>query len=157
MKVIFLEDVKNQGKKGDIKDVPNGYANNFLLKKGLAKVATKKAISALKGKQKAAEKEAQEELAAAREMKTFLEKEDTVVEVKAKGGEDGRLFGSIPSKQIAEALMEQYDVAVDKRKSTCLNPYVPLATAMYRSSCTLMWTPRFGFMSLKPSKLLKQV
>lgn len=116
MKVIFLEDVKNQGKKGDIKDVPNGYANNFLLKKGLAKVATKKAISALKGKQKAAEKEAQEELAAAREMKTFLEKEDTVVEVKAKGGEDGRLFGSIPSKQIAEALMEQYDVAVDKRK-----------------------------------------
>lgn len=116
MKVIFLEDVKNQGKKGDIKDVPNGYANNFLLKKGLAKVATKKAISALKGKQKAAEKEAEEELAAAREMKTFLEKEETVVEVKAKGGEDGRLFGSIPSKQIAEALKEQYDVSVDKRK-----------------------------------------
>lgn len=116
MKVIFLEDVKNQGKKGDIKDVPNGYANNFLLKKGLAKVATKKAISALKGKQKAAEKEAEEELAAAREMKKFLEKEETVVQVKAKGGEDGRLFGSIPSKQIAEALKEQYDVSVDKRK-----------------------------------------
>ncbi|OYW72088.1 MAG: 50S ribosomal protein L9 [Aerococcus viridans] len=62
MKVIFLADVKNQGKKGQVKEVPNGYAQNFLIKKGLAEEATSSAVSALRGQEKANEKLAQEEL-----------------------------------------------------------------------------------------------
>lgn len=66
MKVVFLADVKGQGKKGEIKEVPTGYANNFLLKKNLAKVATSAAVAELQGKTKAKEKEEAEELAAAK-------------------------------------------------------------------------------------------
>ena len=108
MKVIFLQDVKGKGKKGDIKDVPNGYAQNFLIKNNLAKPANNESMAELKGKQKAQEKHEAELLAEAEELKTVLEKEETVVRIKAKAGEDGRLFGSIPSKQ--------YSIKLDKRK-----------------------------------------
>ena len=101
MKVIFLQDVKGKGKKGDIKEVPAGYAQNYLIKNNLAKEATKSSIS---------------------QLKEFLEKEDTVVELKAKAGEDSRLFGSIPSKQIAEGLNKQYKIKLDKRKIELENP-----------------------------------
>lgn len=130
MKVIFLQDVKNQGKKGEIKEVPNGYAQNFLLKKGLAKEATKTAVSALEGQQRAAAKEAKEELEAAKALASRLADEKTVVLVKAKGGEDGRLFGSIPSKQIAQALEAQYGIKLDKRK---IELDEPLRAFGYRS------------------------
>lgn len=116
MKVIFLQDVKGKGKKGDIKDVPNGYAQNFLIKNNLAKPANNENMAELKGKQKAQEKHEAELLAEAEELKTVLEKEETVVRIKAKAGEDGRLFGSIPSKQIADALNKQYSIKLDKRK-----------------------------------------
>ncbi len=116
MKVIFLQDVKGKGKKGDVKEVPNGYAQNFLLKNNLAKEANKSSISQLAGQKKAQEKQEAEILEEAKELKGFLEKEETVVELKAKAGEDGRLFGSIPSKQIAEGLNKQYKVKLDKRK-----------------------------------------
>lgn len=122
MKVIFLEDVKGKGKKGQVKEVPNGYAQNFLIKNGLAKEANKGSISALEGQKKAQAKQEAELLAEAKEMQVFLEKEETVVEIKAKAGEDGRLFGSIPSKQIAEALNKQYKVKLDKRKIELSNP-----------------------------------
>ena len=116
MKVIFLQDVKGKGKKGDIKDVPNGYAQNFLIKNNLAKPANNESMAELKGKQKAQEKHEAELLAEAEELKTVLEKEETVVRIKAKAVEDGRLFGSIPSKQIADALNKQYSIKLDKRK-----------------------------------------
>lgn len=116
MKVIFLEDVKGQGKKGEVKDVSTGYAQNFLLKNGKAKEATKSALSELKGKKNKEKKVAAEELAEAKALKATLEDEATVVEIKAKGGEDGRLFGSVPSKQIAQGLQKQYDIKLDKRK-----------------------------------------
>ena len=116
MKVIFLQDVKGKGKKGDIKDVPNGYAQNFLIKNNLAKPANNESMAELKGKQKAQEKHEAELLAEAEELKTVLEKEETVVRIKAKAGEDGRLFGSIPSKQIADALNKQYSIKLHKRK-----------------------------------------
>lgn len=116
MKVIFLQDVKGKGKKGDIKDVPNGYAQNFLIKNNLAKPANNESMAELKGKQKAQEKHEAELLAEAEGLKTVLEKEETVVKIKAKAGEDGRLFGSIPSKQIADALNKQYSIKLDKRK-----------------------------------------
>ena len=116
MKVIFLQDVKGQGKKGDIKEVPNGYAQNFLIKNNLAKPANNESMAELKGKQKAKEKQDAEVLAEAKELKALLEKEETVVKINAKAGEDGRLFGSIPSKQIADALNKQYKIKIDKRK-----------------------------------------
>lgn len=116
MKVIFLQDVKGQGKKGDVKEVPNGYAQNFLIKKNLAKPATNEAMSVLKGQKQAEEKQAAEELQEAKGLKATLEKEETIVTIKAKGGEDGRLFGSVPTKQIATALEKQYKIKLDKRK-----------------------------------------
>ena len=75
MKVIFLQDVKGKGKKGEIKEVPSGYAQNFLIKKNLAKEATNQAIGELKGKQKSEEKHAAELLAEAKQVKKQLEKE----------------------------------------------------------------------------------
>ena len=122
MKVIFLQDVKGKGKKGDVKEVPTGYAQNYLLKNNLAKEATKSRISQLAGQKKAQEKYEAEILEEAKKLKEFLEKEDTVVELKAKAGEDSRLFGSIPSKQIAEGLNKQYKVKLDKRKIELENP-----------------------------------
>ena len=116
MKGIFLQDVKGKGKKGDIKEVPNGYAQNFLIKNNLAKPANNESMAELKGKQKAKEKQDAEVLAEAKELKALLEKEETVVKINAKAGEDGRLFGSIPSKQIADALNKQYKIKIDKRK-----------------------------------------
>ena len=116
MKVIFLADVKGKGKKGEVKEVPTGYAQNYLIKNQLAKEANKENMAELKGKQKAQAKHEAEILAEAKELKAFIEKEETVVTIKAKAGEDGRLFGSIPSKQIADALNKQYSIKLDKRK-----------------------------------------
>lgn len=122
MKVIFLQDVKGKGKKGDVKEVPTGYAQNYLIKNGLAQEANKGSISALAGQKKAQQKHEAEVLAEAEKMKEFLEKEETVIEIKAKAGEDSRLFGSIPSKQITEALNKQYQVKLDKRKLELSQP-----------------------------------
>ena len=122
MKVIFLEDVKGKGKKGEIKEVPTGYAQNFLLKNNLAKEASTGNMAELKGKKKAQEKHDAEVLQESKELQAFLEKEDTVVEIKAKAGADGRLFGSIPSKQITDALNKQYKIKVDKRKVELKQP-----------------------------------
>lgn len=122
MKVIFLKDVKGKGKKGEVKEVASGYAQNFLIKNGLAKEANKGSISELEGQKKAQEKLEAEQLAEAETMKAFLEKETTVVEIKAKAGKDGRLFGSIPSKQITDALQKQHKVKLDKRKLALEQP-----------------------------------
>ena len=114
MKVILTQDVKSQGKKGDLINVSDGYANNFLLKKGLAKVATKQAINELESKKGAEQyRKNQEELKAqniADRMKDFT------VKLTAKAGKEGKLFGSITSKDVAQALKDQYNITVDKRK-----------------------------------------
>ena len=95
MKVIFLADVKGKGKKGEIKEVPTGYAQNFLIKKNLAKEANAQAIGELRGKQKSEEKAHAELLAEAQKIKAKLEEEATVVQFTEKIGPDGRTFGSI--------------------------------------------------------------
>lgn len=114
MKVIFLKDVKGKGKKGEIKNVADGYAHNFLLKKGLAVEATNANMGQLEGQKKKEEQLAQEELEEAKRLKATLE--EITVEMKAKSGEGGRLFGSITSKQIADALKKAHDLKIDKRK-----------------------------------------
>ena len=115
MKVIFLADVKGQGKKGEIKEVPTGYAQNFLIKKKLAKEATNQAISELRGKEKSKEKAHAEMVAEAEKIKAKLAEEATLVQFVEKVGPDGRTFGSITSKKIAEELDKQLGIKVDKR------------------------------------------
>lgn len=128
MKVIFLQDVKGKGKKGEVKEVPNGYANNFLLKNGLAKEATSSAVSELKGKKQARENQETEILQEAQELKGFLEKEENAIEIKTKAAEDGRLFGSVTTKQIVSAAKKQLNVALDKRKIEMNVPMRSLGT-----------------------------
>ena len=114
MKVILLQDVKAQGKKGDLINVSDGYARNFLFPKGLAKEANKQVMNEYNSKQEAAayHKSVEEEKARniAERMKEFT------VELFAKAGENGKLFGSITSKDVAEALKQKYNIALDKRK-----------------------------------------
>lgn len=122
MKVIFLQDVRGKGKRGEVKDLPDGYAQNFLIKQGKAKAATKGAMSQLKGQQEAEEKREAEVKAEAEQLKLKLEDDATVVELTAKVGTDGRLFGAISSKQIIQALSKQYDIKLDKHKMELNEP-----------------------------------
>ena len=115
MKVIFLADVKGKGKKGEIKEVPTGYAQNFLIKKNLAKEANAQAIGELRGKQKSQQKAHAEMVAEAQAIKAKLEEEATVVAFTEKVGPDGRTFGSITNKKIADELQKQFGLKIDKR------------------------------------------
>ncbi|ETP66994.1 50S ribosomal protein L9 [Planococcus glaciei] len=114
MRVVFLKDVKGKGKKGEVKNVADGYAHNFLLKNNLAKEADQAAISQLAGQKKKQEKEAAQELEDAKALKEKLE--SLTIELKAKSGEGGRLFGSITTKQVATALEKAHGIKLDKRK-----------------------------------------
>ncbi|WP_436855477.1 50S ribosomal protein L9 [Staphylococcus caeli] len=114
MKVIFTQDVKGKGKKGEVKDVPVGYANNFLLKKNMAVEATPGNLKQLEQKNKAIEAERQQEIEDAKKLKAQLS--EIEVEVSAKTGEGGKLFGSVSTKQITQALQDQHNIKIDKRK-----------------------------------------
>lgn len=114
MKVIFLKDVKGKGKKGEVKNVADGYAQNFLIKQGLAVEANQAAVSSLNAQKKKEEKEAAAELEEAKKFKVELEK--ITVELTAKSGEGGRLFGSITTKQISDELQKKFNLKIDKRK-----------------------------------------
>jgi large subunit ribosomal protein L9 len=113
MKVIFLQDVKGKGKKGEVKNVSEGYARNFLLPNKLAAEANAGNLKTLEVKKQGEEKRAEEKLNEAKTYKDELEK--LTVEIKAKAGEGGRLFGAVTSKQIAETLAKMKK-KVDKRK-----------------------------------------
>ncbi len=114
MKVIFLTDVRGQGKKDEMKDVSDGYARNYLLPRKLAVEATSDALNAMKLKEKARKAQMEKEKAQAQEISQKLE--SLVVKVSAKGGGGGKLFGSVTSKEISDALAQQYDIVVDKNK-----------------------------------------
>ena len=122
MKVIFLADVKGKGKKGEIKEVPTGYAQNFLIKKNLAKEANAQAIGELRGKQKSEEKAHAELVAEAKDIQAKLAEETTVVQFTEKIGPDGRTFGSITNKKIAEELQKQFGIKIDKRHIQVTSP-----------------------------------
>lgn len=116
MKVVFLKDVKGKGKKGEIKNVADGYAQNFLIKNGYAAEANAQSLSQLEGQKNLEAKNAAAELAEAKALKEKLEA--LTVELKAKSGEGGRLFGSVSSKQVADALQKKHGIKIDKRKMT---------------------------------------
>lgn len=114
MIVILTQDVKGKGKAGDVVKVSDGYARNMLLPKGLAKEATQGNVRSLE-KQKALQDEKRaEQKAAAQKLAQDLEK--VTVNIQSKGGENGKLFGSITSKDIADALQDQVNIKVDKKK-----------------------------------------
>ena len=114
MKVLLLADVKGQGKKDQIVEVSDGYARNFLFPKKLAIVADAKVMSETKSKEEAKQFKLKEEKSAA---KALADKLGTLtVKITASSGGDGRLYGSITSKDIAEKLKEQYNIEIDKRK-----------------------------------------
>jgi large subunit ribosomal protein L9 len=113
MKVIFLQDVKGQGKKGEVKDVSEGYARNFLIPRGLAKEASQGNLKTLEVQKQSEERRKQKEREEAEALGKRLDAMTVVI--RAKAGEGGRLFGAITSKQVAEALAKE-GIEIDKRK-----------------------------------------
>lgn len=119
MKVILLQDVKGQGKKGDVADVNEGYARNFLIKKGLAEIATASKLNDISMKKSAADFHKAEEIKAARQLAENLKGKSFSVKIKA--GQNGKVFGSVTSANIAESLFAAgYDV--DKKKIVLAGP-----------------------------------
>lgn len=114
MKVILLQDVKSLGKKGEIVEVSDGYARNYVLPKKLGAEANSKNMNDLKLQKANEEKVAKQQLEAAQEMAKLLETKEVVV--KMKSGEGGKTFGSISSKEIAEEAKKQCDLTLDKKK-----------------------------------------
>ena len=120
MKVIFSADVRGQGKKGEMKEVSDGYARNYLLPRGLAVAATQDNLNAMKLRDAAKKRQMELEKAAAQDNAKKLE--GIIVKVKAKAGDSGRLFGSVTSKEIADALAEQHGIEIEKNKIVQAEP-----------------------------------
>ena len=120
MKLILLEDVKSVGKKSDLINASEGYAKNFLLPKKLAVEATKSNLNDYELKQKADAKRRQEELEKAQETAAALK--DKVVTIKVKTGGNGKLFGSVTNKEVADAIVEQTKLEIDKKKVSIGDP-----------------------------------
>ncbi len=114
MKVILTQDVKGQGKKGQVINVSDGYARNFLFPKGLATEASAASMNDLKNKEASKQYKIATEKAAAEELAKKLA--EITLEIKVASGADGRLYGSVTSKEIAEKLQEVYHITIDKRK-----------------------------------------
>lgn len=126
MKVILLEDVKAQGKKGEIIEVSDGYARNVLIAKKLGVEATPKALNDLKLQKKHEEKVAQEQYEAAVELGKEIETKKVIVKVKC--GDGGRLFGTVSTKEIAAAAKAQINLELDKKKMQLSDPIKALGT-----------------------------
>ncbi len=119
MKVLLLQDVKAQGKKGEIIEVNDGYARNFLIKKGLAKEATANVVNETNQKNAAEAKKRAEELAQAKEIANKLDKQTISITVKT--GENGRLFGAVTGKEISDELAK-LGYNIDKKKLVIKDP-----------------------------------
>lgn len=120
MKVILLEDVKSVGKKNEVVEVSDSFARNMLIKKKRGVEATNQALNDLKLRNKRAEKVASENLEAAKQLAEDLKEKK--VEVKIKAGEGGRTFGSVSTKEISEAVRQQLDLELDKKKMQLTEP-----------------------------------
>ena len=133
MKVILLQDVKGKGKKGQMIDVSDGYARNYMLPRKMAVEATADAVNTMKMNDKAAAEKAAKERAEALEISRKL-REMTLI-VKAKGGGAGRLFGSVTNQEIADALKASSGISLDKRKIVIADPIKNVGT--YTVTCKL--------------------
>ena len=133
MKVILLQDVKGKGKKGQMLEVSDGYARNFMLPKKLAIEATADAVNTMRMNDKAAAEKAAKERAEALEISKKLR--EMTLTVTAKGGGAGRLFGSVTNQEIADALKASSGIALDKRKIVISDPIKNVGT--YTVTCKL--------------------
>ena len=114
MKVVLIADVKGLGKKDEVKEVSDGYARNFLFKKKLAIEADSKALNEIKNKEASRLHKIEVEKAQANELAAKLK--ETTVKIVAQAGSDGKLYGSVTSKDIAEKLEKDHGIVIDKRK-----------------------------------------
>ena len=126
MKVILLQDVRALGKKDEIVEVSDGYAKNFLFGKKLAIEATSKNLNDLKLKKANDEKIAQNNLQKAKELSDVISGKEIVVKLKT--GKDGKTFGSVSSKEIAEEAMKQWELSIDKKKIQISEPIKAIGT-----------------------------
>lgn len=116
MKVILLQDVKGQGKKGELVNVSDGYARNFLLPRNLAMVADAQAMNELKNKESSVKYHQEMDKKAAQEAAELLK--GKTVTIHARAGQKGKLFGAVTTKEVSEAIKSQLGVTIDKRKIT---------------------------------------
>ena len=135
MKVIFLEDVKGQGKKGEMKEVSEGYARNYLLPRKLATAATTDNLNTLRQKERAKAAQLAADKAKAEANAKALE--SAVVKITAKAGSAGKLFGAVTSKEISDALKAQHGIEIDSKKIVQAEPIKSYGS--YEVKC------RFGF------------
>ena len=133
MKIILLQDVKGKGKKGQLLEVSDGYARNFMLPKKLAIEATPDAVNTMRMNDKAAKEKATKERAAAVALSETLRL--MTLTVTAKGGGAGRLFGSVTNQEIADALKANCSITLDKRKIVIAEPIKNVGT--YTVQCKL--------------------
>ena len=133
MKVILLQDVKGKGKKGQMIEVSDGYARNYMLPRKLAQEATADNINTMRMNDKAAAEKAAKERAEALETSKRLR--EMILEVTAKGGGNGKLFGSVTNQEISDALKAKTGIALDKRKIVISDPIKNVGT--YTVQCTL--------------------
>ncbi len=133
MKVILLQDVKGKGKKGQMLEVSDGYARNYMLPRKIAVEATADAVNTMRMNDKAAAEKAAKERAEALEISKQLRA--MTLTVTAKGGGAGRLFGSVTNQEIADALKAKTGIAIDKRKIVISDPIKSVGT--YTVTCKL--------------------
>ncbi len=133
MKVILLQDVKGKGKKGQLLDISDGYARNFLLPRKLAMEATPDAINTMRMNDKANQERIAREKAEAMALSKRLR--ELTLTVTARGGGAGRLFGSVTNQEIADALKAKAGIALDKRKILISDPIKNVGT--YTVTCKL--------------------
>lgn len=133
MKVILTQDVRGQGKKGQLLEVSDGYARNYLLPRNLAMQATNDNLNALKLKEKAKAAQIEKEKAAAKETAEKLE--GLIVTLKAKAGAAGKLYGAVTSMEVAEALAEQHGIEIEKNKIVMTDPIKTFGS--YELKCKL--------------------
>ncbi|MBV8151086.1 MAG: 50S ribosomal protein L9 [Candidatus Eremiobacteraeota bacterium] len=126
MRLILLSDVQSLGSTGEIVEVAPGYANNFLLPRGLAAEASSGALATLEQQRKAKARRQAENLAKAQELAKLLESKP--VPVQARAGGNGRLFGTVTNTQIAEAIQKSFDVIVDRHKIELKSPIKSVGT-----------------------------
>ncbi len=133
MKVILQQDIKGQGKKGQLKEVSDGYGRNYLLPRGLAVEATADNLNTMRLKDKA--RQAQIERERAQALAYAEQLGAVVVHLKAKAGAGGKLFGSVTSKEIAEALAAQHGISVEKNQIVQTDPIKQFGS--YQVKCKL--------------------
>jgi len=133
LKVLLIKDVKNLGNKGEIKEVKEGYGQNFLIKNGLAKLATNEVIKKWEAEQKRAEELAKEEMAKLQEVAKTIE--NIKLTISKKVGANGSLFGAITKEEIAEELLKSKNIKLDKKSIEIEHPLK--STGVYEVSIKL--------------------